>query len=736
MKRLFLLLIVTVMMKGIAFANAIPAHHALPADPAALVAVVDYVQNVTENGASTGAIRLAISGGTGTYTVTWTNSAHVGTWDLASTTISALPAGNYEITVSDGVEVKVLNQGVSESNAHAFAQKTMTEPPVIVIDPISVTTTTRSYLDDGTITFDVSGGTPAYTVTCISQADASVTTPSLVSGNTYRIAALAVGFYTIRVVDANACVIEAIDIQVEEPPYEILSFEANNGEPNPSEMEIVPGDNLPALPVVDLDDHVFVGWLIDNTDLIEEGDPYNYSESKTAYAHYVAANVSHIACFGEESGEITVDVVPNININYDIDLYLGSSFVTSITGTERVFSDLALGTYTVKVRDIVIDELEIIEAPEFTLAALSETVVQYGDYAVLEASGAQVYNWEAYPTGVVTPLHDNNVVLVWVEENTTVSVTGNYMGCISSASIELTIDACEGITEAQDAINGNHTYPVGEFASVCWFRENYAGTLYPDGTTAIPFARGYYHSQSPDSLANIDTYGRLYTWESATGTTSANRAFDDGKVQGVCPDGWRLPEASEMTRLGLYYTGDELRSQILWADGGGHSSPETGFYALPAGMYNASARRFEKMYTYTGFWTSSEVGAAGSSEAIYGWLTVYCDVLENGSNSTSSGQALSIRCVKVDEVGVYTIKAYENTDGTFTLYGVVNNGDYSIGDVGFDYTVAGTPETGVATYVGNTGAFSLVVPAGTTSFSAYSMKEGAEKLSGGQVAIP
>lgn len=62
-------------------------------------------------------------------------------------------------------------------------------------------------------------------------------------------------------------------------------------------------------------------------------------------------------------------------------------------------------------------------------------------------------------------------------------------------------------------------------------------------------------------------------------------------VQGVCPDGWHLPNDAECTQLTTHLGGDSISGGKLketgtshWANPNTGASNETGFTALPAGL--------------------------------------------------------------------------------------------------------------------------------------------------------
>ena len=117
---------------------------------------------------------------------------------------------------------------------------------------------------------------------------------------------------------------------------------------------------------------------------------------------------------------------------------------------------------------------------------------------------------------------------------------------------------------------------------------------------------------------NCEVIGHLYTWAAAIDSVKlandAENPQDCGygksctlpaKVQGVCPDGWHLPNYDEwvamLTSVGWQSNENKvLKSQSGWS-GNGNGSDSSGFSALPAGYYNGS---FNHAGDEADFWSS------------------------------------------------------------------------------------------------------------------------------------
>jgi gliding motility-associated-like protein len=136
------------------------------------------VTNVACNGASTGAIDLTPTGGSGTYSgYSWTGGA-------TTQDISAKPAGTYTVTITD-------NRGCTGNVA-----ATITQPALALSISASQTNVLCYGNSTGAIDITPSGGTPAYSY--------SWTGPSF-TASSQDISSRPAGTYNVTVTDANNC---------------------------------------------------------------------------------------------------------------------------------------------------------------------------------------------------------------------------------------------------------------------------------------------------------------------------------------------------------------------------------------------------------------------------------------------------------------------------------------------------------------------------------------------------
>ena len=188
----------------------------------------------------------------------------------------------------------------------------------------------------------------------------------------------------------------------------------------------------------------------------------------------------------------------------------------------------------------------------------------------------------------------------------------------------LTVDDAEG-----------NTYKVTYLAGFCW-TENLRSTTYFNGTS-IAVANPY---TCPTCPAELDTiFGLLYSWYSAVGEPEGSTAALSGNVQGICPDGWRIPTQAEWNVLNRF-SADDLKSTQYWLSPLGSGSDIYNFDALPAGWYNGELNRYQDMYGFAGWWACD---APSGSTASYFSFSYYCNNAQTGVKSRVDG--LSVRCV-------------------------------------------------------------------------------------------
>ena len=153
-----------------------------------------------------------------------------------------------------------------------------------------------------------------------------------------------------------------------------------------------------------------------------------------------------------------------------------------------------------------------------------------------------------------------------------------------------------------------------------------------------------------DSAKYCEKYGRLYTWATAVGKSEEDCGFGkecnlgDGKVRGVCPEGWHLPTQTEWNTLftavgGRSTAGKMLKSTSGW-NSSGNGTDAYSFSALPAGLRNNTGNYDDEGYG-TDFWSSTE---NGSNNAYLMDLYYFNDDADLFNYLKNHG--FSVRCVK------------------------------------------------------------------------------------------
>ena len=258
----------------------------------------------------------------------------------------------------------------------------------------------------------------------------------------------------------------------------------------------------------------------------------------------------------------------------------------------------------------------------------------------------------------------------------------NYMGTVYGEEETFTIPinpdgdawSCPGTLSLMD-VDGNiyNTVQIGE---QCWMRENLRTTRYADGTL-IPLGEsfstevGYRYCPMNDSTL-VSNYGLLYNWAAVMRGMSGSTANPIG-VQGVCPDGWHVPNNYESIVLiqfveqqgqnlcdGLIdQIARSLAATVGWDWSGSSdtcmvgntnmsSNNRTCFSALPAGFYTGdnTGPNYGGLGYVTFFWTST-----GSDSPIGNYIH-YWRIHSNDAAINHSafydeyGDAQSVRCVK------------------------------------------------------------------------------------------
>ena len=195
-------------------------------------------------------------------------------------------------------------------------------------------------------------------------------------------------------------------------------------------------------------------------------------------------------------------------------------------------------------------------------------------------------------------------------------------------------------------------YKTVGIGSQVWMAQN---LNYAD-SVQTPSLKGLIWCYGNDS-AKCEAVGHLYSWSAAIDSVAlANDPANPlicgrGKlcemptrVQGVCPNGWHLPDTTEWENLFAAVGGRSTASDVLRSSDGWYYNKNGtnayGFTALPAG-YGGDGCSFGGDTSNGFFWTATQTG---EDDAYYVQLSVY----NEGPRVTSEGKnfGLSVRCVK------------------------------------------------------------------------------------------
>ena len=169
-----------------------------------------------------------------------------------------------------------------------------------------------------------------------------------------------------------------------------------------------------------------------------------------------------------------------------------------------------------------------------------------------------------------------------------------------------------------------------------------------------------------DSAKYCAQYGRLYTWGAAMDSVNTGCGYyttaactPSVPFQGVCPNGWHLPDSSEWSALlavaaqvdGAANAGVVLKSDSKWMNAG-NGTDVFGFNALPAGLKRSQNSEFEGMGSIAIFWSATPIVGnyppPNASNHLYAYnMSLWAD--DGGaylSDYDSREDAMSVRCVK------------------------------------------------------------------------------------------
>ncbi len=175
---------------------------------------------------------------------------------------------------------------------------------------------------------------------------------------------------------------------------------------------------------------------------------------------------------------------------------------------------------------------------------------------------------------------------------------------------------CPGTPTVTDA-DGN-VYPTVQIGDQCWMAENIrVGTMInaPTDQSNNGITEKYCYENDP---TNCDTYGGLYQWNEMM-------AYNDTipNLQGICPDGWHIPNTDEVIELNGNYDASFQPQYAGWFIFGGFS-----FLDMEADLWTNAMT------------ANTQQGLSGQG------VTENVNFFRPHNNAQAQNYGLSVRCIK------------------------------------------------------------------------------------------
>ncbi|MFH6987824.1 T9SS type A sorting domain-containing protein [Flavobacterium collinsii] len=338
--------------------------------------------NVSCNGGANGSASVAPTGGAGSYTYLWSNSA-------TTASINGLSQGTYSVVIKDA------------NNCTVTQNFFITQPTTLIASQGTFTSPTCNNATNGSATVVASGGTPGYTYSW---------TPT--GGTAATATGLAAGTYTATVTDANGCSTTQSFILTNPPAFSVTTSQTDilcNGDATGSAGVVVSGGTAPYT----------YSWspsggtaatatgLIAGTYTVTITDANICSTTRTfiltqPLTPLVASqgSITHVNCHGDATGAATVSATGGTGA------YTYSWSPSG--GTAATATNLTAGTYNVTVTDVnncsTIQSFAINQPAAILSASTATTDVSCfgganGSATVTPSGGTPGYSYVWAPSG-------------------------------------------------------------------------------------------------------------------------------------------------------------------------------------------------------------------------------------------------------------------------------------------------------------------------------------------------
>ncbi|UPT69903.1 MAG: PKD domain-containing protein [Flavobacterium sp. JAD_PAG50586_2] len=361
-------------------------------EPTDIVIMVDSENDITCYATNNGSINITVTGGTGNYAYTWTQSGNPNTFASTEDIANLIP-GNYTISVTD-----------ANNCGPRTMSFTITEPPLLVVSLVSQVNVLCYGASTGAITVNAIGGTPG------GGYNFSWSGPNGFTSSNQNLIGIAAGTYDLTITDANSCtktlsviITQSTEILIAYTTTPITCYGANNA----SLTVTLSGGNPPYTFVWNnLSTSLSQTNLSAGTYIITVTDNVGCIQTQTiiipdAPVFTVNPIVSNVTCRGANNGSI------NLNLTGGIAPVALTWSDGSTAGLIR--NNLAPGTYTATISDgtpcYIVRTFTIVEPQSLVVSAnltnaFDCTITNSGAIDLIVAGGTPpyTYNWS---TGAV-----------------------------------------------------------------------------------------------------------------------------------------------------------------------------------------------------------------------------------------------------------------------------------------------------------------------------------------------
>lgn len=206
-------------------------------------------------------------------------------------------------------------------------------------------------------------------------------------------------------------------------------------------------------------------------------------------------------------------------------------------------------------------------------------------------------------------------------------------------------------------LDGN-TYNTITIGTQIWMKENLRTTHFSNGdiipTTSLSidnYNTSIYQWAYNEDVANVNIYGRLYTWYAAVDNRN------------VCPVGWHVPNDSDWVILSNFLGGDSVAGSKMKETGTAHwlstdltVDNSSAFTGLPGG-FRGNPRGFNSIGKLAHFWSSTPIGS--STFARGSVVQLHSDNKALSASVAVANCGLSIRCLKSVTTKITSVFAEE-----------------------------------------------------------------------------